>query len=246
MGLTATLGHVSRKCCLLIRNRKQIRSFSVLLSRIRFSGRQPRIPLRFPSLPFPDATHMKPAAWVPLLPRASFPFPQLPRAIPRLPIYQYPITVLMLWMGRLLGPVRNRVLDKVKHVRLSVRYLVSFSPFSFLCFLFLSDPSAYSPAGGLSIWIQRLRRARGSFRLFSFAQLLRGFSMATDPGIPKVEAVAVGGGEAPSEGRRESDPPRLEQKKARKERVCTAKERISRMPPCAAGKRSSIYRGVTR
>nr|CAD1828289.1 unnamed protein product [Ananas comosus var. bracteatus] len=35
-------------------------------------------------------------------------------------------------------------------------------------------------------------------------------------------------------------------KRARKERVCTAKERISRMPPCAAGKRSSIYRGVTR
>ncbi|KAK1277597.1 AP2-like ethylene-responsive transcription factor [Acorus gramineus] len=29
-------------------------------------------------------------------------------------------------------------------------------------------------------------------------------------------------------------------------RVCTAKERISKMPPCAAGKRSSIYRGVTR
>ncbi|CAA6668978.1 unnamed protein product [Spirodela intermedia] len=28
--------------------------------------------------------------------------------------------------------------------------------------------------------------------------------------------------------------------------VTTAKERISRMPPCAAGKRSSIYRGVTR
>ncbi|KAJ1695677.1 hypothetical protein LUZ63_012375 [Rhynchospora breviuscula] len=35
-------------------------------------------------------------------------------------------------------------------------------------------------------------------------------------------------------------------KRARKERVCTAKERISRMPPCVAGKRSSIYRGVTR
>jgi hypothetical protein len=32
----------------------------------------------------------------------------------------------------------------------------------------------------------------------------------------------------------------------RKDRACTAKERISRMPPCAAGKRSSIYRGVTR
>ncbi|XP_042018599.1 AP2-like ethylene-responsive transcription factor At2g41710 isoform X4 [Salvia splendens] len=35
-------------------------------------------------------------------------------------------------------------------------------------------------------------------------------------------------------------------KKAKKERGCTAKERISRMPPCTAGKRSSIYRGVTR
>jgi AP2-like factor (ANT lineage) len=32
----------------------------------------------------------------------------------------------------------------------------------------------------------------------------------------------------------------------RKERACTAKDRISRMTPCAAGKRSSIYRGVTR
>ncbi|KAK2975140.1 hypothetical protein RJ640_010820 [Escallonia rubra] len=30
-------------------------------------------------------------------------------------------------------------------------------------------------------------------------------------------------------------------KKAKKERGCTAKERISKMPPCAAGKRSSIY-----
>nr|GMD10325.1 AP2-like ethylene-responsive transcription factor At2g41710 [Ipomoea batatas] len=35
-------------------------------------------------------------------------------------------------------------------------------------------------------------------------------------------------------------------KKAKKERVCTAKERISKMPPCTAGKRSSVYRGVTR
>ncbi|XP_057982082.1 AP2-like ethylene-responsive transcription factor At2g41710 [Malania oleifera] len=35
-------------------------------------------------------------------------------------------------------------------------------------------------------------------------------------------------------------------KKAKKERGCTAKERISKMPPCAAGKRSSKYRGVTR
>ena len=29
-------------------------------------------------------------------------------------------------------------------------------------------------------------------------------------------------------------------------RASTAKERISKIPPCAAGKRSSIYRGVTR
>nr|WAK85949.1 transcription factor AP9 [Nothapodytes nimmoniana] len=35
-------------------------------------------------------------------------------------------------------------------------------------------------------------------------------------------------------------------KKARKERGCSAKERISKMPPCAAGKPSSFYRGVTR
>ncbi|KAF3640706.1 hypothetical protein T459_04444 [Capsicum annuum] len=35
-------------------------------------------------------------------------------------------------------------------------------------------------------------------------------------------------------------------KKAKKERCYTAKERISKMPPCTAGKRSSIYRGVTR
>ncbi|KAJ4837202.1 hypothetical protein Tsubulata_041761 [Turnera subulata] len=36
-------------------------------------------------------------------------------------------------------------------------------------------------------------------------------------------------------------------KKPKKERVgCTAKERISKMPPATAGKRSSIYRGVTR
>ncbi|CAA0823788.1 AP2-like ethylene-responsive transcription factor [Striga hermonthica] len=34
-------------------------------------------------------------------------------------------------------------------------------------------------------------------------------------------------------------------KKAKRERGCTAKERISKMPPCTAGKRSSIYRGVT-
>lgn len=35
-------------------------------------------------------------------------------------------------------------------------------------------------------------------------------------------------------------------KKAKKDRGCTAKERISKMVPCTAGKRSSIYRGVTR
>lgn len=35
-------------------------------------------------------------------------------------------------------------------------------------------------------------------------------------------------------------------KRTRRDRGSTAKERISKMPPCAAGKRSSIYRGVTR
>lgn len=35
-------------------------------------------------------------------------------------------------------------------------------------------------------------------------------------------------------------------KKVKRERGSTAKERISKMPPCTAGKRSSIYRGVTR
>ncbi|KAK8943251.1 AP2-like ethylene-responsive transcription factor [Platanthera zijinensis] len=59
-------------------------------------------------------------------------------------------------------------------------------------------------------------------------------------GVAKTEA---SGGEAPAI----SEPhPGVVPKKARKDRVCTAKERISRMPPCAAGKRSSIYRGVTR
>lgn len=85
---------------------------------------------------------------------------------------------------------------------------------------------------------------------------------SSDPPVLKIEAAAAtggggggsggggggggGGGEA-SEALIATD--RLlfrGLKKARKERVCTAKERISKMPPCAAGKRSSIYRGVTR
>ncbi|RWR92001.1 AP2-like protein ethylene-responsive transcription factor isoform X2 [Cinnamomum micranthum f. kanehirae] len=86
---------------------------------------------------------------------------------------------------------------------------------------------------------------------------------SSDPPVLKIEAAAAtaggggggggsggggggGGGEA-SEALMATD--RLlfrGLKKARKERVCTAKERISKMPPCAAGKRSSIYRGVTR
>ncbi|KAJ7540723.1 hypothetical protein O6H91_10G028100 [Diphasiastrum complanatum] len=33
---------------------------------------------------------------------------------------------------------------------------------------------------------------------------------------------------------------------AKRKRASTARDRISKMPPCAAGKRSSIYRGVTR
>ncbi|CAH8387585.1 unnamed protein product [Eruca vesicaria subsp. sativa] len=61
---------------------------------------------------------------------------------------------------------------------------------------------------------------------------------------PKTEA---GGGES-SENVSASDQMLLYRsfKKAKKERGCTAKERISKMPPCTAGKRSSIYRGVTR
>ncbi|KAF0922877.1 hypothetical protein E2562_002126 [Oryza meyeriana var. granulata] len=69
-------------------------------------------------------------------------------------------------------------------------------------------------------------------------------------GMQKLEAVAAAGGEGPGigaagAGAEQVAPPRRPVA-ARKERVCTAKERISRMPPCAAGKRSSIYRGVTR
>ncbi|KAI5061210.1 hypothetical protein GOP47_0023715 [Adiantum capillus-veneris] len=42
------------------------------------------------------------------------------------------------------------------------------------------------------------------------------------------------------------EPQRHPQRSAKRSRPSTAKERISKMPPCAAGKRSSIYRGVTR
>ncbi|KAJ3676268.1 hypothetical protein LUZ60_003680 [Juncus effusus] len=60
--------------------------------------------------------------------------------------------------------------------------------------------------------------------------------------LPKRESEAAGEG-----ARRGADQAYVPgPRKARKERVCTAKERISRMPPCVAGKRSSIYRGVTR
>ncbi|XP_027365730.1 AP2-like ethylene-responsive transcription factor At2g41710 isoform X2 [Abrus precatorius] len=65
-------------------------------------------------------------------------------------------------------------------------------------------------------------------------------SSSSDPG--KSEA---GGGTETSEAAMPNDE-QLRLKKAKKERVCTAKERISKMPPCVAGKRSSIYRGVTR
>jgi hypothetical protein len=69
----------------------------------------------------------------------------------------------------------------------------------------------------------------------------------------KLDAVTAGGGEAQqsfgtgvaSDAAGEQQTPR-KALAVRKERACTAKERISRMQPCAAGKRSSIYRGVTR
>ncbi|XP_023639692.1 AP2-like ethylene-responsive transcription factor At2g41710 isoform X2 [Capsella rubella] len=67
---------------------------------------------------------------------------------------------------------------------------------------------------------------------------------------PKTEAGCSGGGGGgeSSETVAASDQMLLYRgfKKAKKERGCTAKERISKMPPCTAGKRSSIYRGVTR
>ncbi|TKY53368.1 AP2 ethylene-responsive transcription factor [Spatholobus suberectus] len=65
-------------------------------------------------------------------------------------------------------------------------------------------------------------------------------SSSSDPG----KSEAGGGSETPEATVANDEQLRL--KKAKKERVCTAKERISKMPPCAAGKRSSIYRGVTR
>ncbi|KAK7345039.1 hypothetical protein VNO77_15408 [Canavalia gladiata] len=64
---------------------------------------------------------------------------------------------------------------------------------------------------------------------------------SSDPG----KSEAGGGGAGISEVAVANDE-QFRLKKAKKERVCTAKERISKMPPCATGKRSSIYRGVTR
>jgi AP2-like factor, ANT lineage len=71
----------------------------------------------------------------------------------------------------------------------------------------------------------------------------------------KLEALTPAGGGGGGEGKQpfgagaaaagEQQTPR-KALAVRKDRACTAKERISRMPPCAAGKRSSIYRGVTR
>ncbi|PON86895.1 AP2/ERF transcription factor [Trema orientale] len=78
-------------------------------------------------------------------------------------------------------------------------------------------------------------------------------SSSSDPGL-KPESSAGGGGGGGGGGGESSEAVIANDqllmyrglKKAKKERGCTAKERISKMPPCAAGKRSSIYRGVTR
>ncbi|KAF7819037.1 AP2-like ethylene-responsive transcription factor [Senna tora] len=72
--------------------------------------------------------------------------------------------------------------------------------------------------------------------------------MASPSSDPAKSEVGGGGGGEPSEAVIANDQLLLYRglKKAKKERGCTAKERISKMPPCAAGKRSSIYRGVTR
>ncbi|KAE8098769.1 hypothetical protein FH972_016808 [Carpinus fangiana] len=74
-------------------------------------------------------------------------------------------------------------------------------------------------------------------------------SSSSDPGLKsEVGGGGGGGGAEASEAVIANDQLLLYRglKKAKKERGCTAKERISKMPPCAAGKRSSIYRGVTR
>lgn len=80
-------------------------------------------------------------------------------------------------------------------------------------------------------------------------------SSSSDPGLKSESGGGGGGGGGvgssggePSEAVVANDQLLLYRglKKAKKERGCTAKERISKMPPCAAGKRSSIYRGVTR
>lgn len=44
----------------------------------------------------------------------------------------------------------------------------------------------------------------------------------------------------------EQQQPQRPVKRARREKGSASKERTSKMPPCTAGKRSSIYRGVTR
>ncbi|XP_058205746.1 AP2-like ethylene-responsive transcription factor At2g41710 isoform X1 [Rhododendron vialii] len=72
-------------------------------------------------------------------------------------------------------------------------------------------------------------------------------SSSSEPALKAEIGGGSGGGET-SEGLAVASDQMLYRglKKAKKERGCTAKERISKMPPCAAGKRSSIYRGVTR
>ncbi|XAR69471.1 hypothetical protein NMG60_11001064 [Bertholletia excelsa] len=72
--------------------------------------------------------------------------------------------------------------------------------------------------------------------------------MASSSSEPSLKSETGGGGEASEAAVTANEQLLLYRglKKAKKERGCTAKERISKMPPCAAGKRSSIYRGVTR
>lgn len=73
-------------------------------------------------------------------------------------------------------------------------------------------------------------------------------NMASSLSEPSLKSETGGGGEASEAAVTANEQLLLYRglKKAKKERGCTAKERTSKMPPCAAGKRSSIYRGVTR
>ncbi|KAK4766761.1 hypothetical protein SAY87_008403 [Trapa incisa] len=86
-----------------------------------------------------------------------------------------------------------------------------------------------------------------SFLLFTRLGFLSSVvAMASSSSEPGLKSESGGGESAAAAGSGDQLLMYRGIKKAKKERGCTAKERISKMPPSTAGKRSSIYRGVTR